>query len=122
MKNEETLLQKYIFIQHQRWSHCTVRFVLFFFGCYCFGSGLRSDVHTHTALSCNVNETLIYMWQNTWESRRPATSLDDQQLLAVEGSKVRRHPGLNSVRRSPKMLQMQRKHHQTASRSHQLCR
>ena len=52
-------------------------------------------MYTHTALSCNVSETLIYMWQNTWESRRPRHTrvLDDQQLLAVEGSKSPKTPG-----------------------------
>ena len=61
----------------------------------------------HTGLRCDVSGTLIYMWQKTWESesRRPRHPRSPRQPTTVcrRGlKKVRRHPGLNSVRRNSK--------------------
>ena len=69
---------------------CALRVV----GCGLWVVGFRrvfNSVHVHSC-ECNATQSqrLIHMKQNTWESdsRRPRhlLSLDDQQLLAIEGS------------------------------------
>ena len=63
--------------------------------CCCCRRVFKS-VYVHNC-ECNATQSLklIYMWQNSWESnfRRPRhpRALDDQQLLAIEGSQKSTH-------------------------------